>query len=289
MTQHSGAVSRVLWLTLGANLTVAVCKLIFGFMSGLASVIADGYHSLLDASSNLVGLVGIRISAAPPDDDHPYGHQKFEIFSSMGIALLLFVAAYNIVGEAMERWQSREVHEALAWGYPLLGITLVVTYLLQRWQRKKARELSSAILHADSEHTRSDFLATLGALMAVIALDLGYPEVDAIVALCIGLAIARSGVLIALQSAGILADKAPLPASEIIRRVEGFPEVRLVRDVRSRGFGSGIFVDLSIQLDSDLSLESAHEIAHKVEDRLRADIPGIHDVVIHVEPYGSSK
>jgi len=173
LTQHSGAVSRVLWLTLGANLTVAVCKLIFGFMSGLASVIADGYHSLLDASSNLVGLVGIRISAAPPDDDHPYGHQKFEIFSSMGIALLLFVAAYNIVGEAMERWQSSEVHESLSWGYPLLGMTLVVTYLLQRWQRKKARELSSVILHADSEHTRSDFLATLGALMAVIALESG--------------------------------------------------------------------------------------------------------------------
>jgi cation diffusion facilitator family transporter len=285
LTQKSGAVSRVLWLTLVANLAVASCKLVFGFMTGLASVIADGYHSLLDASSNLVGLAGIRISAAPPDEDHPYGHQKFEIFSSMGIALLLFVAAFNIVNEAMDRWNSREEVESLTLGYILLILTLLLTYLLQRWQRKKAQELSSVILHADSEHTRSDFLATVGALVAVISVDLGYPEVDSIVALCIGLAIARSGVLIALQSAGILADKAPLPAEEIILRAQEFPEVLLVRDVRSRGFGSGIFVDLSLQLDPGLTLDAAHEIAHRVEDRLREEIPEIHDVVIHVEPF----
>lgn len=285
MSQKSGAVSRVLWLTLAANLIIATCKLVFGFMSGLVSVIADGYHSLLDASSNLVGLIGIKVSSAPPDEDHPYGHQKFEVFSAMGISLLLFVAAFNIVGEAVDRWNSSEISDSLSIGYLLLGFTLILTYLLQRWQRSKANELSSVILHADSEHTRSDFLATLGALVALIAVDIGYPEVDSVVALFIGLAIARSGILIALQSAGILADRAPLSASEIAQRAMLFPEVRAVKDVRSRGFGSGIFVDLSLQLDPELSLENSHEIAHQVEDRIREGIPEIQDVVIHVEPF----
>ena len=254
-------------------------------MSGFISVIADGYHSLLDASSNVVGLIGIKVSSAPPDEDHPYGHQKFEIFSAMGIALLLFLAAFNILGAAMERWDSTEIPESLPIGYLVLGVTLVVTFVLQRWQKLKAAELSSVILHADSEHTRSDLLATIGALAALVSVDLGFHEMDTVVALLIGLAIARAGIQIALQSAGILADKAPLSAEEISERALEFSEVKKVHDVRSRGFGSGIFVDLSIQLDPDLSLDAAHEIAHKVEDRIREEIPEVHDVVIHVEPF----
>ncbi len=272
-------------MTLLANLIISVSKLTFGILSGFISVIADGYHSLLDASSNLVGLIGIKVSSAPPDEDHPYGHQKFEIFSAMGISLLLFIAAFNILGVAIERWSSPESPEPMPMGYLVLGVTLVITFFLQRWQRIKATELSSVILHADSEHTRSDLLGTVGALAALISVDLGYPEVDTVVALLIGLAIARSGILIAFQSAGVLADKAPLPAEEISRRALEFSEVKLVHDVRSRGFGTGIFVDLSIQLDPELSLDDAHELAHRVEDRICSEIPEVHDVVIHVEPF----
>jgi len=289
LSASSREVSRVLWGTLLANLLVAIGKLVYGYSSGMLSVIADGYHSLLDASSNIVGLIGFRLSIAPPDDDHHYGHHKFEIFSAMGISLLLFIAAFNILQASFQRWMSPEPLDPHPSGYLILGLTIFVTFFIHRWQKRRAEVLDSAILLADSEHTKADFLGSLGAMIALAAVRHGFPEVDFLVALLIGLVIARSGFRIALQSAGVLADRAPISADSLISIAQEFSSVKHVHSVRSRGFGSGVFVDMSIQLDPELSLDAAHDIVHLVEDQIRSKIPEVHDLVIHAEPYYKPK
>ena len=103
MVGRSRAVRRVLLVTLCANLSIGIAKLAFGYMSGVLAVIADGYHSLLDGLSNLVALFGLRLGSRPPDDDHLYGHQKYEILSTMGISLLLFLAATEVIRGAIGR------------------------------------------------------------------------------------------------------------------------------------------------------------------------------------------
>jgi len=286
LSQRRQEVSRVLWGTLLANIVVAIGQLMYGYSNGVLSVVADGYHSLLDGSSNIIALVGIRVASKPPDVDHPYGHQKFEILSAMAISLLLFVAAWHIITDSLSRWTVPSDMDPHPVGYLLLGGTVLINGFVFRWQRKRGQELMSPVLLADSEHTRSDLLGTIGALVALFAIRHGFPLVDMIVALVIGLFIARAGYRIALQSAGVLADRAPIDPARVEEIACQFQGVRDAHDVRSRGFGSGVFVDLNLHVDPRMSVEEAHDIAHQVEEKLRESLPEIHDVVIHVEPDG---
>ena len=287
MASRQRDVSRVLWGTLLANLAVASMQLIYGYTNGVLSVVADGFHSLLDGSSNIIALIGIRVASQPPDDDHPYGHQKFEILSAMAISLLLFVAAWHIVSDSLGRWNDGGVTDPHPIGYLILAVTAVINLLVFRWQRRRGRDLQSPVLLADSEHTRSDLLGTLAAMGALFAIRSGWPLVDVGVALAIGLFIARSGYKIALQSAGVLADRAPIDPARIVEIALQFEGIRDVHHVRSRGFGSGIFVDMNLHVDPSMSVDEAHSIAHEVEEKIREELPGIHDVVIHVEPEGT--
>lgn len=287
MIQRQLAVSRVLWGTLLANIAVAGGQLAYGYSNGVLSVVADGFHSLLDGSSNIIALIGIRMASQPPDEDHPYGHQKFEILSAMAISLLLFLAAWHIVSDSLGRWSESGNLDPHPIGYVILLATIVINAVVYRWQRNQGHQLKSPVLLADSDHTLSDILGTMGALVALFAIRNGWPMVDLIVALVIGLFIARVGYKIALQSAGVLADRAPIAPARIVEIARVFEGVRDVHDVRSRGFGSGVFVDMNLHVDPSMTVDEAHRIAHEVEEKIREELPEIHDVVIHVEPEGT--
>ncbi|MDE0960170.1 MAG: cation diffusion facilitator family transporter [Planctomycetota bacterium] len=287
MIQRQQAVSRVLWGTLLANSVVACGQLAYGYSSGVLSVVADGFHSLLDGTSNIIALIGIRVASQPPDADHPYGHQKFEILSAMAISLLLFVASWHIVSDSLGRWNEEGSLDPHPIGYAILLATVVINFLVYRWQRSQGQQLKSPVLLADSDHTLSDMVGTIGALVALFAIRNGWPMVDLIVALIIGLFIARAGYKIALQSAGVLADRAPIDPSTIVEIARNFKGVRDVHGVRSRGFGSGVFVDMNLHVDPSITVDKAHRIAHDVEEKIREELPEIHDVIIHVEPDGT--
>ena len=167
-----GRVARVLWATLALNLLVAVAKLAYGFWTHTLAVSADGYHSALDGCSNVCALIGITLARRPPDEDHHYGHQKYEILSAMGISFLLFLAAGQIVLESVERLGQGTSAQHSVWGYPILLVTLLVNWLVFRWERRAGEELASPILLSDAEHTRSDMLATVGAMISIAAIGL---------------------------------------------------------------------------------------------------------------------
>ncbi|HIG04572.1 MAG TPA: cation transporter, partial [Planctomycetes bacterium] len=226
MIQRQRAVSRVLWGTLLANIAVAGGQLAYGYTNGVLSVVADGFHSLLDGSSNIIALIGIRMASQPPDEDHPYGHQKFEVLSAMAISLLLFLAAWHIVSDSLGRWSESGNLDPHPIGYVILLATVVVNAVVYRWQRYQGHRLKSPVLLADSDHTLSDMVGTMGALVALFAIRNGWPMVDLIVALVIGLFIARVGYKIALQSAGVLADRAPIAPARIVEIARLFEGVR---------------------------------------------------------------
>lgn len=277
------SVRRVLRAVLAFNLVVAAAKLTTGWLSGSLSMVADGFHSLTDTASNAVGLVGISLAARPPDLDHPYGHRKFETLSALGIGALLALTAWEILEGCLERLQRPSTLEVTPPVFAVMVVAMCVSVAVSRFERRRGVSLSSDLLLADAEHTRSDVLVSLGVILSLIAARLGYPQIDLLAALAITAVIARAALRIILRNAGPLLDTAAVPASQIhdlALEVEG---VVGVHKIRTRGHPHEAQADLHIQVDPELRIGEAHAIGHRVADQLRGEL-GIRDVIVHVEP-----
>ncbi len=279
-------VNGVLWKVLFLNLLVAVLKLIFGFLSGALSMVADGFHSALDASSNIVGLVGMKLAGKEADPEHPYGHRKFEALAALAIALFLFITCYEILSQVIERFHGPHDVEPRLITFAVMVGTMAVNFGVSRYERREGARLRSLILVADSRHTQSDIFASFGVLVSLAAALLGFPALDLVVAVAIAGFIAYSGYQIVSQAFTALADAQmvePGVVADIVRGVEG---VTNVHRVRSRGLPDDIHIDLHVHVSPQMSIAEAHHLAHVASERIRAEIKGTTDVVIHVEPEG---
>jgi len=282
---RSAAVRRVLWITLGLNLAVAFAKLLVGVSTHTLSMIADGYHSLLDGAGNILGLTALVVAHRPPDEEHHYGHRKFEVMASIGISLMLFVAAAEILIAAWGRLTGGSpAGEFSPISVVVMVVTMGVNIGVSRYEARRGRQLHSPFLVADSRHTASDVYASASVLLALAGLKLGVRWIDPLAAVLIGGAIVRAGYTILSWSLGVLADRALLPASAIESIALDFPEVRACRQIRTRGFADSVFVDLTVRFEPTLSLREAHAVCDRIEERLRHEYPEIDDIVVHMEP-----
>lgn len=275
---------KVLWITLFLNLLVALAKLAAGFATATLSLIADGWHSLLDGSGNVVGLITLHLSHKPPDEDHQYGHRKFEILASMGISLLLFAAAGEIVVDSLSRFRGGTTPSP-SWVTVVVALaTLVVNIFVTRYESRVGRELKSPFLLADAEHTRSDVYATIGVLLAILLVKLGVPWADPVVAVAIGAMIIVAGWRIMMSGLDVIADRRVMDPAGVEEVILGFEGVRSCPRIRTRGFEDAAFLDLIVVLDSNLSLEEAHDLCDGIEEALHREYPQLADIVIHPEP-----
>ncbi|HEX5635139.1 MAG TPA: cation diffusion facilitator family transporter, partial [Gemmatimonadales bacterium] len=140
---RSAAISRVLWIILGLNLVVAAAKLFYGWRSGAIAITADGIHSLLDASSNVFGLVGLWVAGRPPDANHPYGHRKYETVAALAIAFMLFMGCWEIVESVLQRLRDPRVPNVSVEGFVILGLTIAVNVTVVAYERHEGRRLRS--------------------------------------------------------------------------------------------------------------------------------------------------
>src|SRR5205809_1569446 len=154
-------IARVLWGILWLNLAVAVAKLAYGWRSHAIAMTADGIHSLLDGSSNIVALVGVAVARKPPDSNHPYGHRKYETFAALGVAAMMFFGCMEILAAALERWRHPRLVDITGSGFVVLIATIVVNLFVATIERREGRRLQSELLASDAAHTGSDVLASL--------------------------------------------------------------------------------------------------------------------------------
>lgn len=279
-------VKRVLWLILVLNWLVAFAKIGYGFRSNTLSMTADGFHSLLDGTSNIVGLIAVTIAVRPPDSDHPYGHRKFETVAAMMISMFLFMTAYEILTNAIDRFKNPGVEAILITpvSFAIMGVTIIINIFVTLYERRKAKQLKSEILLADSMHTLSDVYASLSVIVALVAIQLGFSMADVVVALLIVFLIARAAFSIVYQALSTLADESRVDPLKVEETVMAIPGVVTCHHIRSRGIPDAINVDFHITLDPALPLAEAHRITHEAMDRVKRAIPGVTDVVIHTEP-----
>jgi cation diffusion facilitator family transporter len=279
------AVRRVLWIVLALNVAVAATKLVVGMTVGALSLIADGVHSALDGSSNVVGLIGLAMAARPPDRGHPYGHRRFEPVAAVVIGMLIAGSVLEIARRVVEGLLEGRDPPQVTWATVAVVLgTIGVNLGISRYEARRGRELGSAILHADSRHTLSDAMAAGAVLVGFGGVALGAAWADLAAAVVVSAFIARTAYMVLRANLGTLADEAQLDREAVHRVAAGVPGVRAVHRIRSRGPADHVHLDLHIHLDPGMRLVDAHARTHEVADALRAAFPRVADVIIHTEP-----
>lgn len=281
---HYTEVRRVLWQVLVANLAVTILKIILGTVTGALAVVADGFHSLVDSSSNLIGLAAIRLAQRPADERHPYGYRRYETIGALAIGGMLFVAAYEIGKSIVERFTQGGLPELTPLTLTLVALTFPVNLIIYTLERRAGQRLKSEILLADAAHTRTDLLVTLSVLGSLVGVWLGLPWLDSVVAAGVVVMILRAAVEILRVSAGTLTDAVALKPDQIEQVAQNVPGVLYVHRIRSRGNAEAVFVDLHVKVYSGMSTEQAHAVASEVERQVKDQIPNAVDVLVHIEP-----
>lgn len=277
-------VRRVLLATLVLNVLVSVAKIVVGRLSGSMSMVADGYHSMMDGANNIVGLVVTAFAFAPPDEGHPYGHRKFETAASLAIGLLLLGVAYHVLTEALARATDKHIPDIGAANWIVMAVTLATNFLVSWWEAREGRRLGSPYLLADAMHTRSDIYVSLGVIASFAGARAGVGAIDVVVALGIAAFIAVLAVQIVIGSFHTLTDRAVIPKESLANVVQAVAGVVSWSDIRTRGGPGLVYVDLIARVDGDLTLREAHEVADAIEEAVRRAHPEVVDVVVHLEP-----
>ncbi|HKB14288.1 MAG TPA: cation diffusion facilitator family transporter [Vicinamibacterales bacterium] len=278
-------VARVLTRVLLLNVLVAVAKIVFGYASGAISILSDGFHSLTDAASNIVGLVGVSAAERPPDADHPYGHRKYETVAAAGVNVFLLLVIIEVLRNAFNHLTGRaSAHDITPASFVVMIVTIAVNLLVVSYESRAADRLGSEVLLADSMQTRGDVWSSLTVIVALIGARAGLPILDPLAALIVAGFIGYSGFQVARATTGILSDRIVLADADLERVVMSVPGVLGCHQIRTRGASDHVFLDLHVWLPPDMPLHEAHALSHVVKDRLIARFPQITDAVIHIEP-----
>jgi cation diffusion facilitator family transporter len=281
---RAAEVSAVLYRVLVLNFAVAAAKIALGVTTGAVSVLSDGFHSLTDTASNIVAIIGVRIAGAPPDEDHPYGHRKFETMASIGILLFLLLVLLEVLGAAWDRFQDRGEPAITPLTYLVMGVTFAINVLVVSYERRAGARLQSEALLADAHHTLSDLLTSATVIVALIGVQYGYTWLDPAAAVVVAGFIGYACWQIFQSTTGILADRIVIAEDDIRAVVLSVPDVLGSHQIRTRGSADFVFLDLHVWMDPAMPLERAHALSHVVKDKLMARFPQIKDAIIHIEP-----
>ncbi len=278
-------IQRSLAIILIANLVVVAVKIVVAVRTGALSVLGATVESALDAMNNVVAISLVGLAAIGPDEDHPYGHDKFETLGALVIVGFLSISCFELVRNAVTQLLHQQLPEAATpLELALLGSTAFANVFVVWYERRRGRELGSALLLADAAHTGGDIFVTVLAFVALLLTRAGYGFIDPWLALIVAGVIAFSGYQILRVTVPILVDQRAVDSAEIRRAVTAIPGILGVPTVRSRTSASGtLFAELTITCDGALSVAGAHELADAAERAIR-DAVGAADVTVHVEP-----
>ena len=273
----------VTWLGLIANLLMAIAKGFVGIISHSSALIADAGHSFSDLLSDIVTLWAVRMAGIPKDDNHPYGHGKFETVGSFVVALMLVFTGIGVAWHVLNKMNSPEVP-----GTPALwmaAIAIAVKEALFHLTRMVSRRSGSRILLANAWHHRSDAISSVAALVGIAGANWGIPMMDPIAGVLVAGLIVKAGIDIGYESLRELTDEIPeeeviSELKKILADVEG---VDHYHEMRARRMGPHLLVDLHIEVDSMMSISAAHQVAERVRLRILDKIPAVNEVLVHVD------
>ncbi|MGQ9515196.1 MAG: cation-efflux pump [Thermoproteota archaeon] len=268
------------------NAFISTVKLVAGIIFGSVAIFADGVDSFFDIVSSVSVLAGMKASEKPPDDEHLYGHGRFENLPSLVIAWCLIIAAVGILYEALKRIVYSE-YNIFEWA--VLGAALFSVggkYLLQKYLFEVNEKISSTTIKSYAQNIRGDVLTSVSVAVGVTVAALGIPWVDPLVAILVAALILKTGIEVALETLYILSDTSP--GAETISKIRSIaltiPGVKDCHRVRARRSGRKIFVDLHILVDPGIEVVTSHNISDKVVEAILKSFTDVENVLVHVEP-----
>jgi len=283
-TQIKKAAAR---LSVISNTLLVVTKLTVGIATGAVSIASEAAHSGVDLMAALIAYYAVKKSNLPPDEDHAYGHGKYENISAMAEAMLIIGAALWIVYEAVDKLASAARPEHLGYGMAVMILSIVVNYYVTHRLLIAAKLTESAALEGDALHLRADIWTSIGVLVGLGLISItGITFIDPAIALFVAAIVFRAGYKMTKESVKELTDIS-LPEDEefVIREIiSGHPEVIAFHRLRTRRSGSYRLIDVHIILNKNMHLDKAHEICDLLEQEIKHCLGGMCDVIIHTEP-----
>jgi cation diffusion facilitator family transporter len=279
-TARDRAVRQTLLVEGITDLLVLVAKVAVGIATSSAAVISDAIHSLADLTNNGVALVAMQIASSPPDREHPYGHRRYESLAVFLLATLLSVLAVELVLRSFgDRREVSQQGWTLAVMFGVLGVNIAVAI----WETRRAHDLDSDLLRADSRHTISDVLVTVLVIAGWQLAARGYVWLDTVLTWVVSALILALAYGLFQRAVPVLVDRIVVDPEDLAAVVAAVPGVRATRRVRSRAGQAAARIEVVVSVDRELSTEDSHEIADAIEQALRTRFAS-EEVTVHVEP-----
>ncbi len=288
--ERSKDIKKVLFQILFLNIAVSIAKASWGLISGSTAMFADGLHSLSDGSSNIIALVAMKVAGQPLDDEHPYGHEKYESFASAVIGIMLCIAAWRVGSSSVSALAAYVKEgtlppvEVTSISFAIMLITLAINIFVVWYERRRGVDLESDVLQSDARHTLSDIWVTLGVILSLVLVKLGVALADPIVGLFVALAILYAAFEVFKSVNATFSDQARLDPVKVRDTVLAFKGIKGCHNIRTRGTGAMIHMDLSILVNPKITIDKGHAIATDLEEELCRRFTGLKDVVVHIEP-----
>lgn len=285
-SEKTARIQRALTIALVGNISSVIIKMVFGLLANSIAMLADAVHSIFDSVSSVIGIYGNKISAKPPDIEHPYGHSKFEQIATLGITVMILVACFNIMHEAIERAIANVIPSITLYTFASILVSLSISLLISIYERRVGRSTSSMILLADSSHSFTDVLASLVVIAGFFGTNMGFSYADSLAATLVCLLLAYVGCSLFKGAASMLVDRGITldTLMKVKDTVNVLSEEVECHNVRGKTVGDKIYIDMHITVKGDLSVEQSHRITEVIEKKLKQVIKGTEEVIIHVEP-----
>ena len=276
------SIVTVLW-----NTILSIIKIVVGVLGHSNAIVADGIHSMSDVFTTIIAYIGVRLSAKQADDDHQYGHEKFEPVMSKILATVLIVTALLIGYSGIKNMFRTDLVTPSSLNLFAAGLSIVVKEWMYRYTIKAANKINSSALKADAWHHRTDAFSSIGSLIGVGGALLGFKFLDPLAAVVIAVIIIKVAVEIYLKSIDEIMDKSADEETlekikSAVLSVDGVIAIDLLL---TRQHASLIYVDLEIGVDGDLTLWKAHAIAEKAHLAVEDEIESVKHCMVHVNPY----
>lgn len=280
---------RVSLVTILVNLFLSLFKLIAGIFAKSGAMISDAVHSASDVFSTFIVMIGVTLSGRASDEDHPYGHERMECVASIILAVVLAITGLGIGAKGISKMLKGNTAELKIPGLLAL-IAAIVSIAVKEWMywytRAAAKKINSGALMADAWHHRSDALSSIGAFIGILGARMGYPILDPAAGTLICIFIEKAAYDVFKDAVDKMVDKAC--PNEVVEEMRGVikeqPGVEGVDVIKTRLFGSKIYVDVEILVNGDETLRQAHTVAEQVHDAIEKNFENVKHCMVHVNP-----
>lgn len=285
MNKQNGAL-----LSIVSNTLLIIFKLVVGTVMGSVSVISEGIHSSIDLLASLIAFFSIKKASEAEDEEHPFGHGKYENISGFVEALLILIAAILIIFEAVKKLFASAPVENVYLGIIVMFVSSAVNLFISLNLLRISKKTNSIALEADAMHLLTDVFTSLGVFLGLIALKItGLKILDSVTAILVACLIFKTSIDLVKKSLKDLVDSS-LSAEDIntiLSIVKDHPEVKSYHKLRTRKSGETREIDIHLQLDSHTSLEDTHELCNEIEREIKTEFQNSY-ILIHAEPFNNA-